>query len=69
MIERRVNKHHYVYVLEIRVDGRLIRIVDMFKSYKCAEETAKEISLKANETTNIAVVKYNAYMNKLAKLY
>ena len=62
-------KYHYVYILEIRVDGRLIRQVDMFESYKCAENAAKEISLKPNETTNIAVVKYDAYMNKLAKLY
>ena len=62
-------KHHYVYVLEIRVDGRLIRQVDMFESYKHAEYVAKEISLKPNETTNIAVVEYDAYMNKLAKLY
>jgi hypothetical protein len=62
-------KHHYVYVLEIRVNGKLIRQVDIFESYKCAEEAAKEISLEPNETTNIAVVEYDAYMNKLAKLY
>ena len=62
-------KHHYVYVLEIRANGKLIHQVDIFESYKCAENAAKEISLKPNETTNIAVVEYNAYMNKLAKLY
>lgn len=62
-------KKHYVYVLEIRVNGRLIHQVDIFESYKCAENAAKEISLKPNETINIACVEYDPYMNKLAKLY
>ncbi len=65
-----MSRHYYKYVLEVRVDGKLIRLVDVFDRYKHAEMAAKEISLKPNESINIACVEYDACMNKLpTKLY
>lgn len=54
------------YALEVRVNGEFDRQIDVFVSAEEAEEAAKEISLKPNETIDIVCIKYDENMHELS---
>ncbi|WP_027438751.1 hypothetical protein [Lachnospira multipara] len=54
------------YALEVRVNGEFDRQIDVFVSVEEAEEAAKEVSLKPNETIDIVCIEYDENMHELS---